>query len=211
MRRSIPHLWVVGFLLIAGLACAQSGEIISPEEATQRAEEARNVVFSGSGETFDQARLQPGEMAELVGTSFIINFFDRPGGRIIAGQERGAIVEIVEVVDDGERFWYKINAPTGEGWVTENSVEKVAGESAEEGGGSEVSGPAPGDTVYLAGTGFIINLLKEPNGLINAGQERGAQVVIVEVYEQDGELWYRVRAPGGEGWVSADHISVEAP
>ncbi|UCG24072.1 MAG: hypothetical protein JSW55_18395 [Chloroflexota bacterium] len=213
MKRSSILVWAIGSLLLAVLACAQAGEIIAPEEATRRAEEEQSDVFTtGNGGAIEDAELQPGDQGELVGSNFIINFFERPGGRIIAGQERGAIVTVLEAADDGERIWYKIEAPTGEGWVTENSIEKVAGDSAEEdGSGGEISGPQPGDTVYLTGTGFIINLLKEPNGLINAGQNRGAEVVIQEVFEQDGEVWYLVDAEGGDGWIPAENISTEAP
>lgn len=64
-----------------------------------------------------------GDEAYLIGRSFLINLYDGPGStRFIAGQERGAKVTILEVDDVGGITWYRVNAPTGEGWVSEESL-----------------------------------------------------------------------------------------
>jgi len=206
MKRAIPFFWVIGSLLIAALACAQAGEIITPEEATRRADEEQNsrIFSAGNGDTFDGA-LQTGDSGELVGSSKLINLFDAPGGRLITGPDRGTIVTVQDVADDGERLWYRIDTQGYEGWVTEANIEKVASEPAP---GEGASGPGPGDTATLAGSNFLIDLLLEPNGAIAAVEQRGANVTILEVYELDGETWYRVDTPGGEGWVTEEHLEI---
>lgn len=203
MKTRTALLWLIGLLGLVALACAQSGEIITPEEATRRAEEAA----AGLGETggaVDEAELNVGDQAILGGRGFLVNLLDAPGGKISGGQERGATVEIMEsVLHEGE-VWYRIAAGTGEGWVAGDNLEPAEPEAP--------SGPQPGDTVYLTGQGFLINLVEEPGSLrFIANQERGAEVVILEVTQLDGAAWYLVDAPTGEGWVPAENITTEVP
>ena len=42
-------------------------------------------------------------------------------------------------------------------------------------------------------------------------QEKGVQVEILNVTEYEGEKWYLIDAPTGEGWVPAENILTEAP
>jgi hypothetical protein len=44
-----------------------------------------------------------------------------------------------------------------------------------------------------------------------AGQERGVEVTIIEIAEHEGEWWYKIDAPTGEGWVPAENITADAP
>lgn len=212
MRKSL--LLFIGLLVIVSLACEQSGEILSPEEATARAQEG---VFQRSDdrETTAGAQFEPGDSANVIGSGFLINLLDVPGGRIAGSQSRGSTVEILESAEFEGEIWYHVDSETGQGWLRGESLEAVESEGGEEGesdSGSTVSGPSQGDTVYLVSNGFLVNLLREPNGLIQAVQERGVAVTIEDVFEtDDGELWYLINAPTGEGWVSAANISEEAP
>ena len=65
---------------------------------------------------------QPGDEAYLAGTSFLVNFLDAPDGRIIAGQERGVAITILEVTQLDGVAWYHIEAPTGQGWVPAENI-----------------------------------------------------------------------------------------
>ena len=288
MRDRTRLACMIGLLLLAGLACAQAGEILSPEEATAQAQESSSIVRGGSGSsdlvTFgpqvgEEAELttgrgviinlqsEPGggiiggesegatvtvlEVADhegeiwyridtttgegwvkeenlirlegasgsdggarvgdtvmLTGVGFLVNFLSEPGGQIVAGQERGTEVEILEITTHEGETWYRIDAPTGEGWVSEQNIELPEAEEGEPAGGSEIG---PGDTVYLTGVGFLVNLLSEPGGRIIAGQERGTEVTIVDFASVDGETWYLIDAPTGQGWIPAENVTTEAP
>jgi hypothetical protein len=210
-------LWLISLLLVAGLACAQAGEVLTPEEATER---ARNPVVT-NGDSDVEGDYAVGESATLVGEGFLINLLDQPGGRITGGQARGATVTIEQIAEaeDGE-IWYRVQSSGSGGWVRGENLEPAEGEGetaegdSEDTTGGEGAGGAefqPDDTVYLTGVGFLINLLDQPGGRIVAGQERGATVTVLDSAQQDGVVWYRVRAAGGEGWVSEENVTAEAP
>jgi hypothetical protein len=212
MRRSL--LLLLALLVIVGLACQQAGEILSEEEATARAQEG---IFrpDNEGGSAAGAEFAPGSTATVIGSGFLINLVDVPGGRIAGSQSRGSVVEIIESADFEDEIWYHVDSQTGDGWLKAENLEPIEEEeevTTEGESDSTTSGPAAGDTVYLVSNGFLINLLREPNGQIQAVQERGVQVVIEDVFETDaGETWYLINAPTGEGWVSTDNISLEAP
>lgn len=214
MRMSKSLLLFIGLLVIVSLACEQSGRILTPEEATAEAEDS---VFrpSEEGGSAAGAEFAPGSKASVIGSGFLINLLDAPGGRIVGSQARESTVDILESAEFEGEIWYHVDSETGEGWLRASNLEAIAGDSGSEDQGdgeATASGPAKGDTVYLVSNGFLINLLKEPNGQILAVQERGVAVTIEDVFEtDDGSLWYLIKAPTGEGWIPADNISEEAP
>jgi len=206
---------IIGLLLLTSLAC-QTGEVLTVEEATKRATEARAVVVgtkpadSGSSATEQAAAgsLQPGDQATLVSRSFMVNLYGEPGSvRLIAQQERGTVVEVNEVAQVDEDLWYLIKAPTGLGWVFGENLEAIAAEPEDVDAGLQ-----PGDTGYLVGRSFMISFYQEAGGnRIIAQQERGAAVEIQQAAEVDGVTWYLVNAPTGQGWIAAENITSEAP
>ena len=105
-------------LLASILACQQSGEIISEAAATARAMPTvtpTSVVVENS--------LEKGTVAYLPGRSCLINSVDTPGSlHMIAGQERGVEVTILDSTLYEDAIWYLIKAPTGEGWVPEENL-----------------------------------------------------------------------------------------
>jgi len=207
MKGSSVLLWMMCLLLLAGLACERAGEILTPEEATAQAQAQEASTFqTRTGEQVETTGPQVGEVVTLTGRGLLINLLNEPGGRISAGRERGATVTIQEIVVHENELWYRIEALTGTGWVKEDNIEPLEEEVEE-----ASSGPQPGDKVYLTAQGFLVNLFREPGGFILAGQEKGAEVTIVEVTEHEGETWYLVDAPTGQGWVPAESITTEAP
>lgn len=218
MRRISPIGWLVALLLLAGLACAQAGEILTPEEATRKAQEEAFTGSAGGGEQASGANFEPGQTATLTGTSFLINILDGPAGRIIAGQQRGAEVTVLESSELEGEIWYRIDAAGGEGWVKSTNLEAPQGAAeagAESGAAAEEettpSGLQVGDTVYTAGRSFLVNFFDQPNGRIVIGQERGVPVTIIDYAEVNGKMWYKLDAPAGEGWVPEENITAEAP
>ena len=202
-RRAV--ILMIGVLILASLACNQSGEVLTPAEATARAVEAAPVFTTGSS-SVEGGMFEAGDKAALTGRSFLVNLYDGPGGKISAGQERGAEVTVLEVSTEAGGVWYKVKAPTGEAWVPAANL--TALESEEE---TAVAGPQPGDGAYLQGTSFLVNFLDAPGGKIVAGQERGMAITILQVAQVDGATWYQIDAPAGQGWVPAENITTEAP
>ena len=204
---------IVGIIILAGVAC-QSGEVITPAEATARAKEARAIVIKKTatpgGKTMAGGDVIPsGAKAKLVGKAYLVNIYKEAGStRILTQQEKGVEVEVQDVTHVGDETWYLIKAPAGQGWVKAENLELVE----EEGAKAASEGPQIGDTVYLAGKAYLINLYKEPGSTrIIAQQERGVAVEIKDIQEEDGELWYLIDAPTGLGWVKAENITTEKP
>lgn len=204
MKARTAILLIIGLLVLTSLACAQAGEILTPAEATARAQGAVQVVPAGESSVSGGA-FEAGDTAVLTGRNFLVNLYDAPDGKISAGQERGVSVTVAEVATVGETVWYKIEAPTGEGWVSDANLEAAEEEEV------VIEGPQAGDAAYLTGRSFLVNLLDAPSGKIVAGQERGMAITIVEVVQIDGEVWYQIDAPTGQGWVPAENITTEAP
>jgi len=201
---------IAGFILLAGIAC-EKGEVITPAEATARAKQSRAVVVKKTatpgGKTDEGSDvIASGAKATLVGKAYLVNIYKEAGStRILTQQEKGVEVEVQDVTSVDGETWYLIKAPAGQGWVKAENLEVKESKS-------DSSGPQAGDTVYLAGKAYLVNLYKEPGELrIIAQQERGAAVEIKDVTEVDGETWYLIDAPTGMGWVKAENITTEKP
>lgn len=202
MNKCFRPYWLIGLLLLSGLACAQAGEILTPAEATARAlESSTPAADSGrSSELMHTTGPQIGQEATLTGQNFLVNLQAEPDGPVVGGLERGAEVTILDLASYEGQLWYQIRGSTGEGWVRAENLLTI-----------ESAGPQPGDKAYLTGVQFLIDLLSEPGGIIIAGQERGAEVIIVEVTNRDGQTWYLVDAPTGRGWLPAENVTVNIP
>ena len=201
---------VLGVLILASAGCVK-GEVITPAEATARAKESRAVKIKKTatpgGKTQSGGDVIPsGAKATLVGKTYLINIYKEPGStRIHVQQEKGVEVTIQDATEVNGETWYLIDAPAGQGWVKAENLEIQQGESA-------AAGPKKGDTVYLTGKTYLINLYQEPDGKrIIAQQERGVAVTVEDIQEVDGETWYLVDAPTGLGWVHGDNITLEKP
>jgi SH3-like domain-containing protein len=211
MKSRSTLFFIIGLLIITSLACSQAGEILSPEEATARAQVVPETDADSGGDTSSLGILA-GDEAILIGRGFLVNLLDQPGGRITGGQARDSQIVIVDIAVVENETWYKINANGTEGWVKEENI------SVPEGGENEAveeettfEGPQVNDQVFLAGTAFLVNILAEPGGRIVSGDSRGAAVVITDIRDVDGEIWYQIDSAAGSGWVSAENISADAP
>lgn len=117
-KRSILLIMVVvSVLFISSLACSQSGRILTSAEATEQAKPTP-VPTAEAHEGF-----QVGDTVYLTNKSFLVNMMSEPGGnRMIATQQRGAQVEILQASTVDGTLWYFIDAPTGQGWVPEENI-----------------------------------------------------------------------------------------
>jgi len=191
-------------ILLATLACSRAGEILTPEEATARVEATREAVLTP--DVAEDALYGVNSTVEFIGEQYLIPLQSEPGSGFVAESHvpRGDIGIVLgsELVDGV--VWYFVDSSAGQGWIVEASLQ--AAEAAES------TGPQVGDTVYLVGLGYLINLADQPgSNRIAANQERGVAVVVLAITQFEGEVWYLVDAPTGEGWVRTDNISVETP
>ena len=107
------------------------------------------------------------------------------------------------VLVDGE-VWYKILSSVANGYVTIDGLKDSSD------GGKTISFEV-GDTPYLNGISYLVQLFDSPGSLMaRIQQERGIQVEILQIEAlDDGAVWYEVDSPAGQGWVTADSLSVD--
>ncbi|MBN2556868.1 MAG: hypothetical protein JXA97_13090 [Anaerolineales bacterium] len=190
-------------VLLATLACARAGEVVSPAEATRRVEATQAAVLTP--DVALEAIFGVNSTVEFIGEQYLIPLQAEPGDVVAESHvPRGEFgIVLGSELLDGE-VWYFVDSTSGQGWIREESLQ--ASETA------EATGPQVGDTVYLIGLGYLINLADQPgSNLIAANQERGAEVIIEAITQFEGEVWYLVDAPTGEGWIRGENISIEAP
>lgn len=206
--------WFIGLLVLASLACGiPTGEILTPEEATARVEQTREARFS-SNTSSEEGGFQADDVVVFVGEEYLIPMFQEAGGEgnpfSFAG--RGDEATVIGSRDvDGVR-WYRVETSAGTGWVNSEYLQAAGGGGGEATASTAANGPQAGDTVYLTATGFLVNLYNEVGGgRIVANQQRGAEVTVIGTEAFEGETWYFIEAPTGEGWVPAENISTEAP
>ena len=187
-------------LVLAALACSKAGLVLTPEEATAIADmEAQATADAAIAATGDLA-IQVGDRVRFIGSDYLVLMKRDPGTLLIAVQsEKGSIgvVLAIQVVDDV--LWYQIEVKGGAGWLPEILIEKV------EDTGEDIL--EVGETADLVGSGATVDILVAPgNSLGSVKQEVGVDVTIIQVTGFEGQVWYRIVTPAGEGWVPANNL-----
>lgn len=111
-------LLAVSSLFILSLACTQSGEIITPAEATQRYEATQSASESGVTGDVEGAEYRAGDEAILTGTAYLVGLYSNPGDTsavTFATRGEKITVEGSEILDDV--VWYRIETEAGTGWA----------------------------------------------------------------------------------------------
>ena len=209
---------LLGLLLLSGLACSQAGEILTPAEATAQAEAAKATprplsTPKTAEEEAISTDLSIGEAVVYVGESYLIPMFTDPGSRnAFSYAGRGEAATVLDLHEVDGVLWYEVKGGAGQGWVEGKYLQAAAGEPDAETEPAAPAGPQIGDTVLLTGKSYLITLVEAPGATkMKAVQERGVEVTILNLEDLEGETWYYVDAPTGEGWVKAENISVEEP
>jgi len=196
-------------MVLISLACTQSGEILTPEQATQRVQATEEAKVVEINQQAESAELNNGDAFQFVGTGFLVPIYPEAGARMqYSNASRGdeGVIISSEVVEG--QLWYEIDSGAGEGWVPAESVEPIESTSEDD----EDQDNFLGKTVYLTGKGFLVNLRDEPGSLtIKANQQRGAEVEVLKKVVKEGTNWYLIDAPTGEGWVPEENLSLENP
>lgn len=200
-------IFVMMTLLLASLACSKAGQIVSVAEATAIAENIEEVdLFDTSyknaeGAIFvadDIVRFYAGEDVDMV--PVYQDAGDRNPFTEVSTGTNGKVDSSALV--DGV-VWYKILSSVANGWVTLDGLEDPSD-------GGEAVAFEVGDTPYLDGISYLVQLFNEPGSLMALiQQEKGVQIEILEIEELDGTAWYKVDSPAGEGWVTAENLSAE--
>ncbi len=134
MNRNTGLIWLIALLVLVSLACAESGEILSPEEATIAAQEESSFQPSTGGSIVTSGA-QIGDEATIIGRGIVINVFNEPGGRISAGEARGIAVEIINIAEFEGELWYQIDGSGAGGWVPADNIEAIESEGGKLGRG----------------------------------------------------------------------------
>lgn len=224
MKPRISFFVIIAMLVLASLACSQAGQILTPEEATAIAQGAIPGANPSDSET-QEGQFEVNQVVNFIGTGFLVPIMREPGDRMAySNAARGQTATIKGSREVDGEVWYQVTSAAGNGWVAAKNLEaaevqatqpaqaEAGGTPAGEGEGAPSTGFAVGDTVYLVGRAFLLNLYDAPGSrTIKANQQRGEAVVILEVQDVDGVNWYRIDAPTGEGWVPAENLSAEKP
>lgn len=119
-KQTVKYSLLLAFvaMFVSILACQQSGDIISDAEAT-----ARSMPTVTPTSVVAENSIPTGTTVYLTGRTYLINIFDAPGSlKMVAGQERGVAVVILDSSLLKDEIWYLIDAPTGQGWVHEENL-----------------------------------------------------------------------------------------
>lgn len=116
-------LFSVALSLLISMACKQSGEIITPAEATQRFEGTQAVLRDDIVTDAEGAAFSLGSEVELVGQGFLVGLYQNAGDHnTISYATRGDIVKIVSSTDFNGEIWYKVETKAGNGWLPEGNL-----------------------------------------------------------------------------------------
>ncbi|MGA9531481.1 MAG: hypothetical protein WBR18_02085 [Anaerolineales bacterium] len=200
MTRHLTILVAASGLLLSSLAC-ETGQILTPEEATQAAV-ATGEARVGAAQQASNPDFEPGDLVTLTGQNFLIGLASEPGDtEMISHVSRGSQGTVKDARDVNGFAWYQVETEAGTGWVNGKFLKPEATASQ----GLEI-----GATAYLAGKQYLVPIVDVPGSKrMVAGQERGAEVTILDVSVVDGKNWYEIEAPTGKGWVVEDNLSAE--
>ena len=115
-------LLVLGVLLIAALACKQSGTIITSAEATQRAipsvtptQELQEAIGAAFGE---------GDTVVMIGKGYLVPIYLNPGDlKVLSHTARGDLAVVVSSVLYKGEIWYQVDSVAGTGWTNADAVQ----------------------------------------------------------------------------------------
>jgi hypothetical protein len=204
MKVSKPIILLALSLTLAVLACSQAGEVITPEEATQRAQVVANATMLPTAIS-NLTGIEIGTRVRFETVDYLVLMKKDPGSPLISVQsERGATGVVVGSQDVDGMAWYQIETPGGIGWLPGDVLAMVSDEA--------FSDLEEGDTGFLTGTGETVKVLVAPGNNLGAKDDAvGAAVTVLQITEFEGEQWIKIKAPVGEGWIRASNYSLTEP
>lgn len=126
-RISLVILTVLSVLFLFSLACKQSGEIITPAEATQRFEATQAAEEDDEVTSVEGAEFAPGDQAVLTSEGHLVGLFKEADGRApFSYATRGDEVTVTSAVEIEGVIWYQIDSTAGDGWLPESNLEPLS-------------------------------------------------------------------------------------
>lgn len=113
-------LFSISLLLLISMACKQSGEIITPAEATQRYEGTQAALSDDTVTEVEGSLFTVGSKVKLIGDGFLVGLYQNAGEqKTISYATRGDIVTILSAREVDGVIWYKVETTAGDGWLPE--------------------------------------------------------------------------------------------
>ena len=112
---------MIAVLLLAGLACKQSGQIITSAEATQRA--IPTITPTQEILEAEGAEFAPGDEIVFAGSGFLVSVRSEPGNpSALSHAARGDSGVIISSELYNGEVWYQVKSVAGDGWVPAENV-----------------------------------------------------------------------------------------
>ena len=126
-RRNITIIMaILSLLFILSIACNQSGEIITPAEATQRFEATQAAAFGVASGDAENAKFPGGSKAVLTGKGYLVALYSNPGDIVVFSYAtRGDEITVVGSLEYEGEIWYMIETLAGDGWTPEENLAPV--------------------------------------------------------------------------------------
>ena len=125
-RKLTLILAVLSLLFIFSLACKQSGEIITPAEATQRWQATQDADLGDVVTSVEGAEFAPGDQAVLTSPGHLVGLYKEADGRTpFSYATRGDEVTVTSAVEIEGVIWYQIDSTAGDGWLPESNLDPL--------------------------------------------------------------------------------------
>jgi hypothetical protein len=125
-KNFIYILSALSVLFILSLACKQSGEIITPAEATQRYVATQDAGQSGVVGDAEGAVFPAGSEALLVGQGYLVGLYSNPGdGSAVSFATRGDKITVEGSENFEGTIWYRVETIAGSGWLPADNLAPV--------------------------------------------------------------------------------------
>ncbi len=111
-------LAAISALFILSVACKESGEIITPAEATQRYEATQSAGQSEVVGDAEGAEYLAGDEAILTGTAYLVGLYSNPGDvSAVSFATRGDTITVEGSMYYEGEIWYRVQTIAGSGWL----------------------------------------------------------------------------------------------
>jgi hypothetical protein len=128
MKRRIilTILSVISLFMVLNLACKQSGEIITPAEATQRFDATQGADSGDVVLEIEGAEFAVGTTVELTFEGHLVGLYKNPNDtNPFTYATRGDQVTVAGSQEVEGEIWYKVETMAGDGWLLSTNIKAV--------------------------------------------------------------------------------------
>jgi len=122
-RFVLTMLCVISLFMVISLACKQSGEIITPAEATQRFEATQGADSGDAVFEIEGAEFPIGSTVELASEGHLVGLYSSPSdSNPFSYATRGDQVTVAGSQEVEGEIWYKVETMAGDGWLLATNI-----------------------------------------------------------------------------------------